>query len=59
MTPHQVLSLMTQDQTAALMVACCSYLAPERIAVALREGLEHEEIEQVRQLLVDFDADEG
>lgn len=59
MTPHQVLSLMTQDQTADLMTACCNYLSPERIAAVLREGLEHDELAQLRQFLVDFDADEG
>ncbi len=59
MTPHQVLSLLTQEQTAALMVACCNYLGPERIAAVLREGLEPHELAQLRQHLVDFEEDEG
>lgn len=57
MTPHQVLSLMTQDQTADLMTACCNYLSPERIAAVLREGLEHDELIALRQLLVDLDEE--
>lgn len=55
MTPHQVLSLLTQEQTADLMVACCNYLSPERIAAGLREGLEPEELEQLRNLLENLD----
>ena len=54
MTAHQVISLLTQDQTADLLVACCSYLPVERVAACLREGLEHEEIAQLPQLLLDF-----
>ena len=54
MTPHQVISLLTQDQTADILIACCSYLPVERVAACLREGLEHEEIQQLPQLLLDF-----
>jgi hypothetical protein len=54
MTPHQVLALLTQNQTADLLTACCSYLSAERVAACLREGLEHEEILQLQQLLLDF-----
>lgn len=48
---------MTQDQTADLMTACCNYLSPERIAAVLREGLEHDELIALRQLLVDLDEE--
>lgn len=58
MTPHQVLALLTQDETADLMAACCTYLSPERIATILKEGLEPEEIRQLRAILVDIESDE-
>ena len=51
MSPHAALSLMTQDQTAELMTACCQFLTPERVAVALREGLEPEERRKCAYLL--------
>lgn len=51
MTPHQVLSLMTQEQTADLLVACLAYLSPERIAGALHEGLEPAERRALARLL--------
>jgi hypothetical protein len=54
MTPHQVIALLTQEQTADLLIACCNYLSVERVAACLREGLEHEEILQLQQLLIDF-----
>ena len=56
MTPHQVLSLLTQDQTADLMVACCQYLPTDRIQWALRQGLDEMERRQlVFQLSIEFD----
>lgn len=54
MTPHQVLALLTQEQTADLLTACCNYLSVERVAASLREGLEHDEIQQLLQVLIDF-----
>ena len=51
MTPHQVLSLLTQEQTAGLLTACAQYLPEERIATALREGLEPAERRRVAYLL--------
>lgn len=43
MTPHQVLSMMTQEQTQDLLVACLAYLTPERVHAALLEGFEARE----------------
>jgi len=58
MTPHQVLSLLTQDQTADLMVACCQYLTIDRIQWAIRQGLDEQERRQlVFQLSMEFDRD--
>lgn len=55
MTPHQVLSLLTQDQTADLMCACVQYLPIDRIERALREGLEEQERRQLAfQLSIEF-----
>lgn len=56
MTPHQVLSLLTQDQTAELLVACCQYLPVDRIEWAVRNGLDERERRQlVFQLSIEFD----
>ena len=49
---------MTQEQIADLMIACCNYLSPERVAAVLREGLEHEELVVLRAYLVDFDEED-
>ena len=55
MTPHQVLSLLTQDQTADLMVACAQYLPIDRIEWVLRQGLEEIERRQLAyQLSIEF-----
>ena len=51
MTPHQVLSLMTQEQTAAVMIACLAYLPVERVFAGLLEGLEVEEQKALSLLL--------
>jgi len=60
MTPHQVLSLLTQDQTADLLVACCQYLPVDRIEWAMRQGLEPLERRQLAyQLSIEFDSDTG
>lgn len=60
MTPHQVLSLLTQDQTADLMVACAQYLPIDRIEWALRHGLEPLERRQLAfQLSIEFDSSTG
>ena len=60
MTPHQVLSFLTQDQTAELMTACAQYLPIDRIQAALREGLEEIERRQLAfQLSIEFDLDTG
>lgn len=60
MTPHQVISLLTQNQTHDLMVACTQYLPPERIVSALREGCEPDELRILCNLLKDnfVDLDE-
>lgn len=56
MTPHQVLSLLTQDQTKDLMVACCQYLTVDRIEAAIRSGCEPIERRQLAfQLSIEFD----
>ncbi len=56
MTPHQVLSLLTQDQTADLMCACAQYLPVPRIQEALRQGLDPLERRQLAyQLSIEFD----
>lgn len=57
MQPSLLLALLTQEQTAELLVGCCNYLSAERIAACLREGLEPSEVEQVRDYLVDLEAD--
>ena len=55
MTPHQVLSLLTQDQTADLMVACLEYLPIDRVESALRSGLSEIERRQLAfQLSIEF-----
>lgn len=51
MTPHQVLSLLTQDQTHDLMCACAQYLDPARVMSALRQGLEPDELRVLHALL--------
>ena len=51
MTPHQVLSLLTQEQTQDLLVACTQYLDVEHIHIALREGLEPYERRQLAYYL--------
>jgi hypothetical protein len=57
MTPHQVLSLLTQDQTQELMMACAQYLPIDRIQEALRQGLDEIERRQLAwQLSVEFDT---
>ena len=56
MTPHQVLSLLTQEQTADILVACCQYLPVDRIEAALRGGLDDIERRQLAyQLSIEFD----
>ena len=56
MTPHQVLSLLTQEQTADLLVACCQYLPIDRIEASLRSGLDDLERRQLAyQLSIEFD----
>ena len=58
MTPHQVLSLLTQDQTADLLTACVQYLPVDRIQEALRQGLEPLERRQLAyQLSIEFDLE--
>ena len=55
MTPHQVLSLLTQEQTSDLLCACVQYLPIDRIERALREGLEEAERRQLAfQLSIEF-----
>ena len=55
-TPHATLSLLTQDQTAELMVACAQFLPVDRIQAALREGLEPLERRLLAyQLSIEFD----
>lgn len=55
MTSHQVLSLLTQDQTADLLAACVEYLPVDRIERALREGLDEQERRQLAfQLSIEF-----
>lgn len=60
MTPHQVIALLTQNQTQDLLTACSAYLSPERIFSALREGLEPDELRLLSQMLKDHfvDSDE-
>lgn len=56
-TPHQVLSLLTQDQTEDVMLACCQYLPVDRVERALRRGLEPLERRQLAyQLSIEFDS---
>jgi hypothetical protein len=56
MTPHQVLSLLTQDQTEDILLACCQYLEVDRIERAMRRGLEPLERRQLAyQLSIEFD----
>ena len=56
MTPHQVLSLLTQEQTFDLMVACAQYLPVDRIQEALRQGCDPLERRQLAfQLSIEFD----
>ena len=56
MTPHQVLSLLTQDQTYDLFVACLQYLPVDRLQEGLREGCEPLERRQLAfQLSIEFD----
>lgn len=60
MTPHQILSLLTQEQTADLLVACSQFLDPDRVATCLREGLEPVERRRVAYLLsLEFELDEA
>lgn len=60
MTPHQVLSFLTQDQTSDLLCACVQYLPVDRIERALREGLDPLERRQIAfQLSIEFDSDSG
>lgn len=58
MTPHQVLSLMTQDQTAELLVACLEYLPLDRVEASMRAGLEDWERRQLAfQLSIEFERE--
>ena len=61
MTPHQVLSLLTQEQTAEILVACCQYLDVGRIEAALRQGLDAAERREVayRLSIEEFDTESG
>lgn len=60
MTPHQVLSLLTQEQTADLMAACLEYLPIDRVESALRRGLTELERRQLAyQLSIEFDLEES
>ena len=60
MTPHQVISLLTQDQTADLLAACLQYLPLDRVEAAMREGLEEWERRQLAfQLSIEFDRDDS
>lgn len=58
MTPHATLSLLTQEQTAELLVACCQFLPVERIEAALRLGLDELERRQLAyQLSIEFERE--
>lgn len=57
MTPHQVIALLTQNQTHDLMCACAQYLPPERILSALREGLEPDELRILAGMMKDYFVD--
>ena len=58
MTPHQVLALLTQEQTAELLSACIEYLPIDRVESALRQGLEDLERRQLAfQLSIEFDRE--
>lgn len=57
MTPHQVIALLTQNQTQDLMTACVQYLPNERIFTALREGCEPDELRLLAQMLKDHFVD--
>ena len=60
MTPHATLSLLTQEQTADLLVACCSFLPVERIEASLRLGLDEVERRQLAyQLSIEFDLEDS
>lgn len=59
MTPHHFLSLLTQDQTADLLTACCQYLPVDRIEAAVRSGCDELERRQLAfQLSIEFDLSE-
>lgn len=51
MTPHQVISLLTQEQTRDLVTACAEFLDARQLHVALREGLDIHERQQLAYLL--------
>ena len=58
MTPHQVLALLTQEQTAELLVACLEYLPLDRVESSMRQGLEDWERRQLAfQLSIEFDRE--
>jgi hypothetical protein len=56
MNASQVLSLLTQEQTRELLVACCQYLPVDQIEAAVREGCDPIERRQLAfQLSIEFD----
>ena len=58
MTPHATLSLLTQEQTADLLVACCAFLPVDRIEASLRAGLDEVERRQLAyQLSIEFERE--
>ena len=58
MTPHQVVSLLTLDQTANLLTECVQCLPIDRIEYSLRRGLEDWERRQLAfQLSIEFERD--
>lgn len=59
MTPHHVISLLTQQQTFELLVVCVQFLPVDRIEAALREGCDELERRQLAfQLSIEFDSEE-
>lgn len=55
---NHLLAVMTQEQIAELMTACCNFLPVERVVACLREGLEPEEVEKLRDCLVDLTGEQ-
>ena len=56
MNAHQVLSLLTQEQTYELFVASLQYLPLDKVEAGMRAGLEDWERRQLAfQLSIEFD----